>query len=94
MQTIPQRESGRRHYQWKYLVETAGVYLIYRGRKGYVGSSKNLRQRLTDHYNTGTFAGWKWRVWIDQNYKVRERELMEALLDEGVELLNKNSSRY
>jgi|GEM_PF-4435733 len=94
MNVIPKKQPGLRHYQWHHLIKTPGAYLIYKDRRCYVGSSKNLHARLLGWVNHGRFAGWRWRAWPDENYKRRERKLMEALLAENVKLLNKNYSTF
>jgi hypothetical protein len=75
-------------YPSKHLKGVAGAYLLYQGTTCYVGSSKDLLVRLRSHH----LRDWHFRAWPDKNYRAREKKLMEALLDAGVKLRNKNYS--
>lgn len=56
MKLNPALPGSRRHDDLKHLDKQSGLYVLWRGREVYVGSTHNLRSRLRAH--SKRFAGW------------------------------------
>jgi hypothetical protein len=89
--TLPTPKPGARHRILKPLRHISGAYLLQKNRACYVGSSRDLQARLRAHIPR--FGGWKVRVFPDTAPILREQKIIEALLGEGIKLLNAVSAR-
>lgn len=69
----------------------AGVYVLQFDRGFYVGSSKNLRARIRDWYETAT-APFKWKCFATDDFRRTEQKVLAQLRRRGVTVLNINNA--
>lgn len=90
MRLNPNNSGSRRHDNLNQFKGKSGVYLIWKNRQVYIGSTRDLRSRLRAH--TSRFQGWEFAVQelpIKQA-RLREEELIRKFSSKKFQLLNVN----
>lgn len=88
MHLNPNKSGSRRHDGLVHLHRVSGVYIIWKNKQVYIGSTRDLRTRL--RYHSRRFAGWEYAYLRYPIAEARNEEarLIRKYIEKGFRFLN------